>query len=152
VLLLWPRCFEEPDEFLQIGGAHVAQQACRKVADEWIHFTQQLEARFGDLRPHHSSIFLIAVLPDKFERLEPPQEPRDIRLCGDHAVADGRALQPLGLGSAENAQHVVLRGSDAPLAGLVLKSALEKIGGAHQVEESLFFQAGKRSALLNLVF
>ncbi|MGD0631938.1 MAG: hypothetical protein ABR987_21615 [Terracidiphilus sp.] len=54
--------------------------------------------------------------------------------------------------SAQNTQDVVLRGSNAPVPRLEVESAVQRVGGAQQIEQRLFFDAGERLFLHDFEF
>jgi hypothetical protein len=126
-------------QFQQYGQAgdlvrgQVAQQLFGKVLNRWIGFSQESEARGGDLCPDHAAVALVALLADELEHLQPGEQAGNIGLGRDHAIADGRAGESLRLGAAQDAQHVILRGRDAPRADLALEGALQAVGRAQQV-------------------
>jgi len=97
--------------------------------------------------PHHAPVMRIPLLADELEALEPGEEPRNVRLGGDHPAADGRTGKPARLCAAQNPEHVVLRRGYAPGAGLHEHGAAETVGGAQQTQQSLFFQACKGALL-----
>ncbi len=56
-------------------------------------------------------------------------------------------VSPWGCAPRRILQHVVLRRGHAPVARLAVESALQAVGRAQQVEQRLFFQAGKGALL-----
>ena len=108
--------------------------------------------RLAPLPKKPAPVVPVALLANGFEGLEPGEQAGYIRLGGDHARADGRTGKSVRLRSAQNAQNVVLRGSNAPIAGFQVESAVQAVGSAQKVEQRLFFHAGKRRFLRNFKF
>ena len=108
------------------------------VGSIWL---QEIETGFGDLRPDHAAVVLVALLANQLVAFRRGEQPRDVGFGCDHAVADGRAGEALRMRAAQDPQHVVLRGSDAPFAGRALDCTFKAIGCPHQVQQRLFFEA-----------
>ena len=60
-------------------------------------------------------------------------------------------VRPVGLGPAQNAQHVVLRHGDVEGPHGLLEALLQHVGGAQQRDQQFFFDGGKGFGLVNLL-
>ena len=114
----------------------MSEQLGGDAADDGIEGAEQVKAGGGDLGADDAAVAAVAVLEDEAAFFEAGEKTGDVGLCGDHAAADLGAGEASGDGSTKDAEHVVLRGGDAPGAGAVLKGAVGKVGGAHDVEQS----------------
>jgi hypothetical protein len=138
---------EEIDEGAKAVVAKVAEHLLRELGDGLIHFGEKGEAAGGDAGEQHAAVLLVALLMDEFEGLETGEKTGDVGVSGDHAVADDGAGEAAGVGSAKNAEDVVLGGGDVPVAGAALHGALQAVGGAGEVEESLLCGAAEGALL-----
>src|ERR1700677_1556418 len=111
----------------------MTEQINRHLQNYRIHLLEQSQTAFGDLRPDNAPVVTVTLLTHELEGLEAGKQTRDVRVGGDHAVADGGAGEAVGMGAAQDAQNVVLRGGDAPVAGFAMEGAMQAVGGAKQI-------------------
>ena len=144
--------FQQVNEGEEIVFAQVAQHLGGELGDDGVHLGEEVEAGIGDEGVDDAAVFFVTSLTDELESFETGEQASDVGVGGDHPVSDGGAGKALGVGAAEDAQHVVLRGGDIPAPGGVLHGALQAVGGADEVEESLFGGAGEGAILRDLRF
>ena len=119
--------FEQRDELLELLAIEVAEEFAGDLSDLGIDVAEEFKALSGDLGPDDTAVPFIALLADQLLRFHAGEKARDVGNGGDHTFADGGAGESRGLGSAKNAEDVVLRGSDPPVARSALECALQAI-------------------------
>jgi hypothetical protein len=144
------REFEQADELCQLSAAEMSEQVKRRLLNHRVHLFEQLQSGVGDPRPDNAAIVVIALLADELERFEAGEQAGNVRLGSNHPSTDGGTGEPVGLRAAQDSEYVVLRGSNPPVARGAVESAVHVIGGAHQVEQRLFFHAGEGRFLSDL--
>jgi len=125
----------------------MAEELLRSALDDGFHLAQEFEAGLGDVGDDNAAIVAVTALADELEAFESVEQSGDVGFGGDHAVANGGAGQSMGLCATQDAKDVVLRGCNAPVAGAAVELAMQKVGGAHDVEEGLFFRTGEGRCL-----
>lgn len=138
---------EEIDESAEAVVAKVAEHLLRELGDGLVHFSEESEAGGRDEGEEDAAVLLVALLADELEDFEAGEQTGDVGVGGDHAVADVGAGEAAGVSAAQDAEDVVLGGGDVPLAGAALHGALEAVGGAGEVEESLLGGAAEGALL-----
>lgn len=130
---------EEAGELAELGPAEVPELVPVGIADRLIKSREQREARRCNTDKDFAAIRILAAAADETALFEPVEEAGDVRVAGDHAIADFAAEQTLGC-AAENAEDVVLVGGELVLFEELGRSAGEQIGGAHQFDKDGFFR------------
>jgi hypothetical protein len=141
--------FQKADEGGELFGRELAEELDGYGLDDGIHLTEQVESGVCDTGPDDASVARVAVLHDELEGLEASEQAGDVGNGGEHAVADGGAGEATGMGAAEDAEDVVLRAGNVPVADAAVEGALEAVCGAEDVEQGLFLGSGEGPLLGN---
>ncbi len=77
------------DEGGELALLEVSEEFPRKLLDDGVHLGEESQAGRRDLGPDHALVTFVALLFDELEGAEAGEEPGDVGLGGDHAIADG---------------------------------------------------------------
>ena len=130
-------------------GRELAEELDGYGLDDGIHLAKQVKAGVGDAGPDDAAVARVAVLLNEPEGLESGEQAGDVGDGGEHAVSDGGAGEAVGMRAAEDAEDVVLRAGNVPLADAAVEGALETVGCAEDVEQGLFVRCGEGPFLGN---
>lgn len=119
------------------------------LADEWIHFFEQLQTLVGDFRVNNALVFRLASAADELLLLQATKQTGDVRITADHALADFGASEALVACSAQNAKDVVLRRRNAVRFEELLPVILQPVGCALNIEQRFFFHRCEGAGLFD---
>ena len=106
-----------------------------------VHLTQQLQPG-SEICVHTTRRSCLSrCCRINFMGLEAAEQPRNVRLGSDHAVADGRTGQPMRCAPRRMRSTLYCVAVMPQVRLILLKGAMQAIGGAHQVQERLLFDA-----------
>src|SRR6266851_2446836 len=130
--------------------AEAAEQIEVKLRDGAIQPSQYFQARGCNACRNHPPVLWLSTALDQSATLQSVHQTGDVGIVVDHALADLAAGQPLCSRAAEDTQGVVLRGRKPMLPQHLGPSPRQSVGGAHQRNEYLLFQAAEALALLDV--
>jgi hypothetical protein len=142
-------------------GAHFLQQL-RKLPQarrrhmpelQLVHFAyglietfQKAKAPFGDAGFHHATVVRLALAGDEAPFFHPVEQAGHIGVVRNHPLSDTAARQPIGFRTAQYAQDVVLRASEAMRLEELLAVLAQLVGGFLQRDKDAVFQGEIRSS------
>src|SRR5579871_1084910 len=115
------------------------------VRDRIVKVREKAESLRSDAGQNHAAIPGFAAAGDQGTFFEAVEQASNVGIASDHAVPDLAARQPLRR-TAQDAQHVVLRGRDISRPQHVINAAGKDIGGAMKGQEDVLFQAADAAA------
>ena len=130
-------------ELVDLIDGERAKELLRLAINDGVEFLEERETAGGDARPDDAAVCGITTLRDELAQAQTSQQACDIRLCGDHAVADGRAGKTRGRRAAQDAQDVVLRMGELEWPETKLEGSIELVRDAQQTQEQLGLRAGE---------
>ncbi len=112
---------------------------------------QEFQSARRDARLHHAAVILLPFARDQPALFHAVQQPRDIWIVSDHAVANPAASQSRRPRAAQDAQHVVLRAGQLCGARQLLGLLAQRVRRLQQSEENALFQGCRRALRLAFV-
>jgi hypothetical protein len=106
-----------------------------KLADRLIEIFQKSEASWADARLHNAAVIRLAGARYQAAFFHPIEQAGHVRVVGNHPFADAAAGEALRLGTAENAEDVVLRAGEAVGLKKLLGLKAEGVGGSEKRNE-----------------
>jgi hypothetical protein len=129
----------------------MAKQAPVLRSDVLLEAVQQLDPSPGNAGRDQAAVLGVPLPTDESCRFHAIQEPRHVRHPGQHAVPHLVAAQALRLRSAQDPEHVVLRGRNSCGAQNLFQRVTEEASRTHDAQMRLLFRAPERACLTNLV-
>jgi hypothetical protein len=141
---------EERDELTELTFVEVAELLVMGLVDAVIHLIEEPQSRLCNPRRHESPIVSASLPRDQSRVLEPIQQPGHVRHLTNQSGANLVAAEPIGLGSPQNPEDVVLGTRDPVLLERALERVLEQGGRPLNAEMGLFLEAPERLVLFQL--
>jgi hypothetical protein len=115
-----------------------------KLANRLIETFQKNEARGGDAGFDDAAVIGLARAGDEAALFHAVKEAGHVGVVRDHTFADGAARETIRLGSAENAEDIVLRAGQAMGFDELLGLKAKEIGGLQEGDEDAVLQRKNR--------
>src|SRR5579862_1738996 len=110
------------------------------IGDRRVQIAQQIESMGRDAGHNHTAVAGLAAARNQGAFFEPIEQSGNVRIAGNHALADLTTGQSIG-SAAEDAQDVVLSWGNIRLAQDLFHVAGEQLSGAYEAEEGFLLGA-----------
>jgi hypothetical protein len=143
--------FEQACEPGELAGTEMSEDRFRHPVHMRIERAQDVAPLLGEADFHDAPILTTANTGDQAPPGEPVDDPRDVRVSSDHAVADFPVRQPGRMTAAQDAQDVVLIGRQV---GVGLEERFPRFhdpgGRQPEAEQDFLFSRGEGPRLFQL--
>jgi hypothetical protein len=133
---------------LQFFFRELLQELFGSLLDNAVELCQDFGSFCRYPAPDYPAILKIAMLTEKFLRLQTGEQAGNVGFGSDHHAADGRTSEPIGTRGSQDAQHVELRHGESSGLEPLLHGAMQAVGGTHQIEQRLLLGTGEALRLL----
>jgi hypothetical protein len=131
---------QEFGQLLQLCTGHVAELRLVQIMNRLIELFEQLQAFGSNAGDDHATVVLLTLAGDPALLFQAIEEAGHVRIAGDHALGNAAAKQSFAFRAAENAQDIVLSGSQAGGLDDLFRILREVIGGFQDGDEELVFE------------
>src|SRR5215472_12685498 len=142
--------FEQVVKSLQPRVGHVPELSFVQIPHRLVQRLQELPSPPRNARLHHAAVVLLPLAGDPTLLFQAVQKPGNVRIVGDHTVANGAAGETFRSGSSQDPQDVVLRAGQLRGVRQLLRLPPQGVGGLQQGEKDALLKRAGRVRRLGL--